>query len=556
MRSPALPRPGLLPRLPNPRRDGLVLPLAVASCLSALWLILGPRTPDLAAQVYRSALFIKDGFMVWDNQWYGGHHVPGYSLLFPPLAALLGPRLVGALGAVASAVVFDRLAREHFGRRAWVGTVWFAVAVTADLLIGRLTFGLGVALGLGALLALSHRRRRLAAVLSFACAAASPVAAMFLALAGFTYAVTGRRWRDGLAVILPGLALVAVLGERFPEGGRQPFSHTAFWGTMLFAGLATILIPRRERTLRVGAWLYLLAALVTYQVHTPMGGNISRLAAEFAGPLLVCATWQRNPTDVLGRVARGLGRAARPISTVVLAAALLLLAGYQWNGPVHEVIKGDDASVNASYYQPMVAFIQRHSRPIGRVEVPFTLSHWDAALLPGRVPLARGWERQLDTKYDPLFYHGILPAGTYHAWLLANGVRYVALPDVRLDPSSWHEGALLHLSLPFLRPVWHGAHWRVWKVKRPRPLAWGAGSMTQLGTEDFTLYAQRAGVIRVLVHFTPYWLIATGAGCVSQGPGGWTEVRAARPGPLHVVAAFSLDRVFSHGQRCTPGTKA
>jgi len=556
MRSPAFPRPGVLPRLTSPGRQGLVLPLAVASSLSALWLILGPRTPDLAAQVYRSALFIKDGFMVWDNQWYGGHHVPGYSLLFPPLAALLGVRLVGALAAVASAAIFDRLAREHFGRRAWVGTAWFAVAVVTDLLIGRLTFGLGVALGLGALLALSHGRLRLAALLSFLCAAASPVAATFLALAGFTYAVAGRRWRAGAAVILPGLALVGVLGVVFPEGGRQPFSHTAFWGTIIFAGLATVLLPRRERTLRIGAWLYLLATVVTYQVHTPMGGNISRLAAEFAGPLLVCATWQRNPTDILGRAARALGRGARPIGIGVLAVALLLLAGYQWWGPVHEVIKADDASVNASYYQPLVAFIHRHEQPIGRVEVPFTLSHWDAALLPGKVPLARGWERQLDTKYDPLFYHGVLPAGTYHAWLLANGVRYVALPDVRLDPSSWHEGALLHRRLPFLRPVWHSAHWRVWKVTHARPLAWGAGTLTQLGTEDFTLQARRGGLIRVLVHFTPYWRIATGAGCVQQGPGGWTEVRAARPGPIHVVAGFSLDRVFSHGQRCTPGARA
>src|ERR1700736_6526728 len=97
------------PTLPAGGRAALRVPLIVAGSLSALWLALGPRTPDLAAQAYRSALFLRDGFMVWDNQWYAGHHVPGYSLLFPPLAAVGGPRLVGALAAVASAVLFARL---------------------------------------------------------------------------------------------------------------------------------------------------------------------------------------------------------------------------------------------------------------------------------------------------------------------------------------------------------------------------------------------------------------------------------------------------------------
>ena len=75
----------------------------VAAALAALYLLLDPPSADLAAQTYRTWLFEHAGWTVWDNGWYAGHHVPAYSVLFPPLAALLGPRVVGALSAVAAA---------------------------------------------------------------------------------------------------------------------------------------------------------------------------------------------------------------------------------------------------------------------------------------------------------------------------------------------------------------------------------------------------------------------------------------------------------------------
>ena len=75
--------------------------------------MLAPPSADLAAQEYRADL----GLVLWDNGWYGGHHMPGYSVLFPPLAALLGPRLVGALSAVAAAWLFERLVRDLDGGR-------------------------------------------------------------------------------------------------------------------------------------------------------------------------------------------------------------------------------------------------------------------------------------------------------------------------------------------------------------------------------------------------------------------------------------------------------
>src|SRR5262249_57961836 len=99
--------------LPTERRRGawrgaaalpLAVPLALAAGLLGVWLIVDPRTPDLAAAMYRLGLFRQLGFAVWDEHWYAGHHLPGYSLLFAPLASLLGLRLTCLLAVLASVV--------------------------------------------------------------------------------------------------------------------------------------------------------------------------------------------------------------------------------------------------------------------------------------------------------------------------------------------------------------------------------------------------------------------------------------------------------------------
>ncbi|MCW2983793.1 MAG: hypothetical protein JWR63_1363, partial [Conexibacter sp.] len=132
--------------------------------LAAAWLASGPRTPDLAAQVHRVGVFAAHGFAVWDNSWYGGHPLPGYSLVFPALGAVFGARLVGAAAAVASAALFDRLVAHH--RHRSLASAWFAVGCVADLMIGRLTYALGVTAGLAAVVALTRGRPALAVALA------------------------------------------------------------------------------------------------------------------------------------------------------------------------------------------------------------------------------------------------------------------------------------------------------------------------------------------------------------------------------------------------------
>jgi hypothetical protein len=520
-------------------------PWVLAALLAALWLAIAPPTPDLAAQVYRAGLFAHEGFAVWDNNWFAGHHLPGYSLVFPPLGALLGTRVVGMGAAVTSTLLFGRMARAHFGKRAHLGMLWFAVAAMTDLWVGRITYGLGVAVGLGALTALRARRHTLAAALGVLCAATSPVAAAFLALAALAVAID-RRSARGLVLAAFSLGGVLALTIAFPEGGTQPTTPLDLAGVLGGAAAVVALVGREQRALRIGAGLYALAGLAAFLIPTPMGSNVTRLGMEFSGPLLACAAWQGR-----GAGSWGLVPARRK---ALLAVAGVALFGWQWSSPVHEVIKGvDDPATSAAYYTPLIRFLQRAGGPPARLEVPFTRGHWESVYLAQRFPLARGWETQLDVKYDPLFYDDGEPLDprAYRVWLRRSGVRFVALPDVPLATAGQAEAALLRAGVPYLRPVWHSRHWQVYEMTAPLGLVRGPARLISLGSTAMTLQATRRGAFTVRVHYSPYFRLRGGHGCVGPAPGGWTRVELAEPARVRVVADFTPLRMLEHGPRCT-----
>lgn len=512
----------------------------VAAALALLWLAAAPRTPDLAAQVYRTTLFAREGFEVWDDFWFSGHHLPAYSLLYPPLGALIGARTVGVLAAVASTLLFDRLTHAHFGaERARWATLWFAVASVADLLIGRLTFSLGVAMSLGALLALQRDRPRVAVALALLCGAGSPVAAAFLGLAGAAIAVTHASVRRAaVAVAAAALGTVAALAFAFPEGGRQPMSPGATVAIVLGCGALLLVLPRSERALRTGTALYLLAGVAMFALSTPMGSNVARLGATFGGPLLACAI-------------AGAPRLQRP-GRLLLGA---FLVGWQWYGPAREIsVSVGEPSTQAAYFAPLKAALVARGGPPGRLEVPFTRSHWEAVHLAGGrdpVPLARGWNTQLDHRYNRLFFMPGLAATEYHRWLRRNAVRHVAVPDVALDRGGRAEARLIRGGLPFLTEVWRNKNWRVYAVKDPLPLVSGPGELRAFGRDGFTVAARRRGWILVRTHFSPYYVAAGASACLSAAPGGWTRVFALEPGAIRVEARFTPGRAVRGGARCT-----
>jgi hypothetical protein len=511
--------------------------LATAIVLVGAWLLLAPRSPDLAAQTYRATLFESSGFTVWDNNWYAGHHLPGYSLVFPWLALLLGIRLAGALAVLVSTLAFERIALTVYGPRARWGAACFALAAAGDLWIGRVTFAVGVTFAVLAVLALLRERPWLAASAAVLCAATSPVAGLLLALAGATHALVTRRALAGLSLVVPVVVVVLPLEALFPEGGWEPFAASSVIATVAVILAFLYAVPREERLLRIGGLVYLGVTLLSI-APTPMGSNIARYAVILAGPLALC---------VLGR--DGFSRPGRPLACIVLAVGVIVV----WTGwgPVREStgIIGD-RSTSAAYYVPLERFLDAHGGSLVRVEVPFTHSHWEAALLAPRFELARGWERQLDTKYDPLFFGGTLTAVAYRAWLKDLAVSYVALPDVRLDGSSDEEATLIRGGLPYLREVFSSKHWRVFKVLDPTPIASAPALLTGLDHDSFTLRFAASGISLVRLHYTRYWTFVGGHGCVAPASGGWTDVSVSSPGVVRVAARFSLSRGLGLAGKC------
>ncbi len=520
----------------SPADRGFSLALPFAAVLVVAWLVVAPRSPDLAAQTYRAWLFESSGFSIWDNNWYGGHHLPGYSLVFPWLALLLGIKAVGAVAVLVSTFAFERVALRVYGEGARWGAVCFALAAAGDLWIGRVTFALGVTFAVLAVWALVSGRAWPAGLLAAVCAATSPVAGLLLALAGATHVLVTRRARSGWALVLPVLVVAVPLELLFPEGGWEPFAASSVTATIAVTLAFLYVVGREERLLWIGGWVYLGVTILSI-APTPMGSNVDRYAVLLAGPLALCA---------LGR--DGFRRPGRPLAAVVAAVGLIVV----WTawGPVRESsgIAGDP-STQAAYYVPVERFLDAHGGRLVRVEVPFTHSHWEAALLAPKFVLARGWERQLDTKYDPIFFKEGLTAGAYHAWLSNNAVSYVALPDVRLDGSSDEEAALIRAGQPYLREVFRSAHWRVFAVLGSRPLASAPGQLTGLGHDWFSLRFARAGTSLVRLHYTRYWTAVSGHACV-RVHNGWTAVSVRSAGVVRVAARFSPARALGLAGAC------
>ncbi len=160
--------------------------------------------------------------------------------------------------------------------------------------------------------------------------------------------------------------------------------------------------------------------------------------------------------------------------------------------------------------------------------------------------LARGWEKQLDTRYDSALLSPRLTAAGYARWLREQAVTYVALPDAKLDPSSAREGELIRAGLPYLREVFASRHWRIYAVRSPQPLASGPGALTSLGHDSFALRASSPGRLpraRPLHALLDAHARARLCGAGARGVDGGRRARsrsAARAGQLLAVARARL----------------
>ncbi len=522
------------------------VPVAIAATLALLYVVLSPPSGDLAAHMFRAHLFASDPFGIWNDYWYGGHHTVSYSLLYPAFAALLTPQLAAALAATGATALFGSLAHRHFGTDAWLGAVLFAAATATDLYTGRLAFAFGTLPAMAAVVALDRRRPAVACGLAVLAALASPVAALFAGLAGAAYAV-GTYWRQrrlrvplgGVALALAALAPIAVLAVLFPEGGTEPFAFSAFWPIPLLAAAFLAALPREAHVLRTGLVLYALATIASYLIATPVGSNATRLGTMLAAPLAALLLWRRAADTQAW---------TRRATVLALAAPVLLYLG--WQAPIRDLVGASgQPSTSSAYYSPVIRFLERQPGGPFRIEVPFTRFHWEAYAVATRIPLARGWERQLDIADNPLFYSGTLTASSYAAWLRRNAVRFVARSDAPLDYSARQESRLIAAGLPYLHLEFKSAHWRVYAVAGGTSLAQGVANVRKLGPDWLTLWAGRSGRTLIRVRFTPYWKLVAGTGCVAPA-GDFTAVTLRRPGPAKLAVSFAIGRIGARSPRC------
>ena len=366
-------------------------------------------------------------------------------------AASIGPRLVGVLAAIAAALLFSAIAYGRFGERARLGVIWFATATAISLFTGRLTFALGVAIALCAVLA-AQRGHRLAGDRVRGARrpsrARSPRSSWPAA-----WSPTRSRSAAGRGSSSPSSpsASALLISHAFPEGGTEPFDFSSFEPAILVAIAVFVALPPEERLLRYGVAVYGAALAGAFLIQSPMGGNATRMGSLLLGPILAFGLWRRQR-----------------FALILLVPVLIY---WQWSPVVRDLEEVNaQPSVSAGYYAPLIDFLRgQPHRDSQRVEVLPEEHHWESAYVPKGIYIARGWERQLDRKLNPLFYQSAPITGPqYRSWLDDLGVGYVAVPRAPLDYAALGEKRLIKKGPPsYLKKVFHSKNWTVYAVADP-----------------------------------------------------------------------------------------
>ncbi len=508
--------------MPGLLRQRAVTNAALAGLLASVVVWLGPPGADLAAHVFQRDLFLAHGFSLWTNYWYAGRYsFVGYSLLYYPLAAALGIKLLAVLSVAAASCAFTLVAERAWGTTAiWAGRV-FAVAAAAASLSAAFPYGLGLALALFALLALMGGRTVVFAVLVGLTFAASPLA--FALLGVIVVGIGVSRSRDEITKPAIGIAVTLALGlllwRLFPNGGRFPFSTSELLAALAFCvgGLALTWRVERARVLRSIFAVYAIACLFAYLIPSGIGENVVRLR------------YAAVPIAVLTLSLRGW----RPLPYAIAAFVLAL----SWNvAPLAYSFTHTEAdpSASASYWQPIVSYMHRHLTPSYRVEAVDTAGHWEAVYLAqAGIPIVRGWFRQDDFPQNELLYD---PLGrrAYLAWLHEMGARYVVLTKAPLDYSAKTEAKLLRSGHSGLRIVFRTPTAVVYSVPNPVPIVTGPGKPKVLALQESAVVIRlsRPGAYTVALRYTPY--MSAPNACTKETADGMIKLVARRAGVLQL----------------------
>ncbi|MBO0847361.1 MAG: hypothetical protein J2P22_18325, partial [Nocardioides sp.] len=389
----------------------------------------------------------------------------------------------------------------------------------------------GLAAAMLAVLALVHRHPWLAALATVASVLGSPLAGLFAGIAAAVVLLTDRsRRREALSVGITAAGSLGVLGLLFHDPGVMPSSFGLLFVALI--GIALVLIACREPTIRVGAVLIAVGLVFCIFVPNSVGQNLTRMVWLLAAPLIV-------------------GYGHRPQKHVVVLAGLALV--YPASDVSWQLAEADSPAAQGSYYQPLLTQLDQRMYTAGtvgqRVEVVEPMTKGGAWHIGEHIPVARGWERQVDMADNPIFYkQGALTASSYHHWLKQLSVAYVALPNANLDFASVDEAALIKGGLPYLAEVWHNENWKLYRVLDSAPLARHAQVISVHGNQ-VRLQVPKPGLVPIQIRWSDHLVVLNGTqpvslgvrahGCLSQN-GQWTLLHAHTPGSYVLTSDVDL----------------
>ena len=436
---------------------------------------------DFSAQLAHAQLAESHWPELLDLRWYGGFDPLGYSVLSPPVMALLGVRLTTALAYVASVVLFAALLKNTGVPRPVAGAIAGAVCLTGNLVVTRTTFALGLAVALGALLALVSGRLRISSGLSVLAPLASPVAGLFLGVAGGALFLSGRR-RDGVMLAVSALVPTIAVGLAFGNGGYQTFGAKQALMSLLVC-LAVAGLCWRRPVVRWGGLLSAGAGRCgAYLLPTPVGTTATRLPELFAAPIIVAV-------------------AAVPLVAIIAATASMVLLLPPVS--ITEVRRtGRSRAQRRSSMRPC-----SNSCTLVRLPGPSrSFRRCDAAKLPSwhrRFPSQKGGRDKSTPGATPIFYDGTLNADTYRKWLDDNAISYVAISQGPYDWSAPDEATLVRHGLPYLQAVWSDQNWTLYAVTNPKPVISAPGQVIARDAVSLTVSLPEPGEYLVRCALVP-----------------------------------------------------
>ncbi len=519
--------------LSRPRTEHLVIGVLAVAC-AGVYVVHTPAVPDLAAQVARVDA-AKSGALLWWSGWFGGLQLPSYSVLSPLVMSWIGVSVAAAFAATAASLFGLALFRQS--RRPIAASLALSVAAFADILAGRVTFALGAAAAIGAVVLIKRDAKWTAGAAALLAYLFSPLAGLFLGVAALAIAVT-QPHRRRAAVVAAGVLGLAALVQTvlLPGAGEMPYP---WWHMLIALTIVTAVgIVCPDRTVRVGCAIAGGATFFFYFIPSPVGTNIVRLVWLMPVPIVLAA----------GRLPKKL-----------LVPLVLALSVWPAIDLGIQLDKADSSAARPSFYGPLVGALRAQSATAGpqaqgeRVEVVDPVTQWGAAYVAAAAPIARGWDRPTDRADNALFYDGSLTTASYRAWLTDTSVGWVALPlHVSLDYASVKEAAIVRSVPSYLRPVWHNNSWQLYRVVNAQPLLQGA-SLVKAGGSAVTFVASRAGEVGVTVRWSPYLRLSANHHIVDtciRNAQSWTQVKVPHPGTYTLSARFDPD-FTGRAQSCT-----